>query len=132
MNDELQHVIDHIIYDDVLTYLLVFNHIIISFILRIFSFTIKVRSNLEGSEGGANECKRVILNTHMQEKKSRLVTSKEVLDISSIKLKLKNIFCNVDNNSQHAGFSIMRINENTLLEGDKVVLVPYNANHVPR
>lgn len=27
---------------------------------------------------------------------------------------------------------IMKINENTLLEGHKVVLVPYNANHVPR
>ncbi|CAL8260173.1 unnamed protein product [Arctogadus glacialis] len=26
----------------------------------------------------------------------------------------------------------MRINENTLLEGNKVVLVPYNADHVPR
>ncbi|XP_056153348.1 N-acetyltransferase 9 [Lampris incognitus] len=26
----------------------------------------------------------------------------------------------------------MRINENTLLEGEKVVLVPYNADHVPR
>ncbi|XP_034050448.1 N-acetyltransferase 9 [Thalassophryne amazonica] len=26
----------------------------------------------------------------------------------------------------------MKINENTLLEGDRVVLVPYNANHVPR
>ncbi|CAF96028.1 unnamed protein product, partial [Tetraodon nigroviridis] len=26
----------------------------------------------------------------------------------------------------------MRINENTLLEGEKVVLVPYNKNHVPR
>ncbi|KAK0134351.1 N-acetyltransferase 9 [Merluccius polli] len=26
----------------------------------------------------------------------------------------------------------MRINENTLLEGEKVVLVPYNAYHVPR
>lgn len=26
----------------------------------------------------------------------------------------------------------MRINENTLLEGHKVVLVPYNAEHVPR
>ncbi|XP_071756786.1 alpha/beta-tubulin-N-acetyltransferase 9 [Centroberyx gerrardi] len=29
-------------------------------------------------------------------------------------------------------FGIMRINENTLLEGEKVVLVPYNADHVPR
>ncbi|XP_076008029.1 alpha/beta-tubulin-N-acetyltransferase 9 [Genypterus blacodes] len=28
--------------------------------------------------------------------------------------------------------STMRINENTLLEGEKVVLVPYNASHVPR
>ncbi|XP_043109107.1 N-acetyltransferase 9 isoform X1 [Puntigrus tetrazona] len=27
---------------------------------------------------------------------------------------------------------IMRINEDTLLEGEKVVLVPYNADHVPR
>ncbi|XP_056285882.1 N-acetyltransferase 9 isoform X3 [Pseudoliparis swirei] len=26
----------------------------------------------------------------------------------------------------------MKINENTLLEGDKVVLVPYDAKHVPR
>lgn len=26
----------------------------------------------------------------------------------------------------------MRINEDTLLEGSKVVLVPYNAEHVPR
>ncbi|ROI81895.1 N-acetyltransferase 9 [Anabarilius grahami] len=26
----------------------------------------------------------------------------------------------------------MRINEDTLLEGEKVVLVPYNADHVPR
>lgn len=26
----------------------------------------------------------------------------------------------------------MRINEDTLLEGGKVVLVPYNADHVPR
>lgn len=29
-------------------------------------------------------------------------------------------------------FSIMKINENTLLEGRRVVLVPYNADHVPR
>lgn len=28
--------------------------------------------------------------------------------------------------------SIMKINENTLLEGHKVVLVPYNEEHVPR
>lgn len=28
--------------------------------------------------------------------------------------------------------AVMKINENTLLEGQTVVLVPYNADHVPR
>lgn len=32
----------------------------------------------------------------------------------------------------HQRFDAMKINENTLLEGHRVVLVPYNVNHVPR
>ena len=49
--------------------------------------TITVRSFLEGSEGGANDPLFAI--THIQEKKNRPVTNKEVVDISAIKQTLK-------------------------------------------
>ncbi|KAI1896656.1 hypothetical protein AGOR_G00097010 [Albula goreensis] len=47
-------------------------------------------------------------------------------------MKLLGLKLSTSNSNSFVASRIMRINENTLLEGKDVVLVPYNEDHVPR